>query len=675
MMHLGRPQADGTFVRSLSLDRNIPEANMGDPNVRVPADSAMMRRFSRHLIDDINAMEAMLAEGCFEQGITRIGAEQEVFLVDPSWQPVPMSEQYLEALNDPDVVSELARFNLEFNLPPVEFVGSCLSQLQQALDSKLDDVVKLGEQLGSRVVLTGILPTIHLSDLTLDKMTPNPRYFALNEAISRLRGGPARYHIRGVDELFVKHDSILLEACNTSFQTHFQVAPEDFARHYNIAQLVAAPVLAAAVNSPVFFGKRLWRETRIALFQQAVDTRSSNLYLREMSPRVHFGSDWVQSCVTEIFKEDIARFRVLLADDFVENSLLVREEGRVPLLRALQLHNGTVYRWNRACYGITDGKPHLRIENRILPSGPTTVDEVANAAFWFGLVCGLASTGDDVADLIDFDMAKSNFVAAARLGLGANLVWFNGETVPVARLVRETLLPIAEKGLRDRGLDERDIRKYLNIIDRRVEKRMTGANWQLQSLAAMRGKGSRAQRLNALVAGMYTRQRDGAPVHEWSLAELFEGQSASHVEGTRVEHFMTTDLFTVDQEELIEFVSTLMEWRRIRHVPVEDDRRRLVGLVSYQAVQEYLACQNAGDAAAGRPIKDIMMSDPLVVSPQTTTTEAIRLLKMEGVGALPVVRNGRLLGIITEADIEQGAHAPAEANDDGKMAVGVTGPE
>ena len=312
------------------------------------------------------------------------------------------------------------------------------------------DLVK--KATGAEVVMAGILPTIHLSDMTLDNMTPSPRYYALNDAIAALRDGPGQFQIRGVDELFVKHDTIMLEGCNTSFQTHFQVTPAEFARYYNLAQVVAGPCLAAATNSPLLFGKRLWRETRIALFQQAVDTRSSNLYLREMSPRVHFGTGWVESSVTELFKEDIARFRVLLTAEEAEDPFDVLARGDVPKLKALQLHNGTVYRWNRACYGITDGKPHLRIENRILPAGPTIVDEFANAAFWFGLVSGLARSGVDVKAEMAFDDAKSNFIAAARLGLGSQLVWLGGERVPAHELICDRLVPLAREGLAASGI-------------------------------------------------------------------------------------------------------------------------------------------------------------------------------------------------------------------------------
>ncbi|RMF64055.1 MAG: CBS domain-containing protein [Bacteroidetes bacterium] len=627
---------------------------MGTQDVKYLEDAAAMRRFTRRLIQDMQALEYMLREGLFETGVSRIGAEQELFLVDERYQPAPLAKEILDLNDDPRLGTELTRFNLEFNLDPHRFQGDCLRRVEQEINDMLVHVRKLAGEVGAEVAMVGILPTIHLSDLGLDNMAPMPRYFALNEAIMRLRGGrPAQYQIRGVDELFFQHDNILVEGCNTSFQTHFQVAPDVFPHYYNIAQLIAAPVLAAATNSPVLFGKRLWRETRIALFQQAVDTRSSNLYLREMSPRVHFGTDWCRESVTEIYKEDIARFRVLLMSEEFEDPFLRLERGEIPGLRALQIHNGTVYRWNRACYGITDGKPHLRIENRILPSGPTVVDEVANMAFWFGLVRGMADRYSDITTLLDFDYAKSNFIAAARLGLASQLYWLHGETVPAHELILQELLPLAREGLTAGGIDADDIDRYLGIIEARVESHQTGSWWQVESLALMKRQGTtRAERLAALVERLIEAQKEGRPVHEWPLATCDHIRATQRLTGTRVEHYMSTDLFTVHEEELVEFVAVLMDWRHIRHVMVEDTEHRLVGLVTHRRLLRYLAESSAAmhDEPRDVPVKEIMVRDPISVRPETRTTEAIALMRQHGVSALPVVRDGQLVGIITEAD-------------------------
>lgn len=624
---------------------------MGVHDVKTAVDREGLRAFTRQLINDVRAMEHMLEEGMFETDVRRIGAEQELFLVDRNWQPAPVAEEILAETEDERVVNELTRFNLELNLLPYLFEGDCLSQMEQQIDGLLEYTRGLAVDANSEVVLTGILPTIHLSDLGLENMAPKPRYFALNDAIMTLRGGPAQFQIRGVDELFFRHNTILAEGCNTSFQTHFQVAPDEFARYYNLAQAVAAPCLTVATNSPVLFGKRLWRETRIALFQQAVDTRSSNLYLREMSPRVNFGTKWVESSVLEIYKEDIARFRVIMTADY-EDAFEVLKRGEVPKLKALQLHNGTVYRWNRACYGITEGKPHLRIENRILPSGPTVVDEIANSAFWFGLVGGLAAEIEDVSAHLDFDDAKSNFIAAARLGLGSEITWLDGERMSADDLILSRLLPVAQKGLEESGIDSADIDRYLGIIESRVKTRQTGAQWMLDSLARMKKQTeSRADRLNALVAGMVERQKNGEPVHTWSLADADEAISMRRMQGTRVEHFMTTDLFTVNEEELVELVACLMDWQKIRHVLVEDTEHKLVGLVTHRNLLRYLSDHGSTrHGEVGVPVRDIMIRKPISISPERPTAEAIQLMRERRISALPVVRDDQLVGIITERD-------------------------
>lgn len=623
---------------------------MGQQEVRQEADQKALRRFTRQLIQDVRALEHMLEKNMFETGVRRIGAEQELFLIDGHWQPAAVVEKVLERSEDSRLVTELMKFNLEFNLEPMIFVGDCLRRMEGQINDTMTYVRRLVGEAGAQVIMAGILPTITLSDLKLANMTPMPRYFALNEAISRLRGGPAELQIRGTDELFFKHDTITLEGCNTSFQTHFQVHPDEFASLYNIAQMVAAPVLAAATNSPTLFGKRLWRETRIALFQQAVDTRSSNLYLREMSPRVHFGTRWVRESVLEIFKEDISRFRVLLTAGEIDDPFEVIERGGVPLLQALQLHNGTVYRWNRACYGILNGVPHLRIENRILPSGPTAVDEVANAALWFGLVSGLSHEHPDITRVMEFDDAKHNFIAAARLGLASQLTWIGDRRVPAHELIVDELIPLAREGLQASGIDEDDIDRYLSVIEGRVTTRRTGSQWQLDSLAAMKGEGTRSERLNAVVAATIRRQIEGQPVHTWTLARLPEGYVKRRMERTRVEQYMNTDLFTVNEEELVEFLASLMDWQRIRHVLVEDNEHRLVGLVTHRGLLRYLAEHKTNSVDEVVAVKDIMIRNPISVTPETPTIDAIRVMRKHKIGSLPVVRDGRLVGLITERE-------------------------
>ncbi len=622
---------------------------MGERDVR-RFDTEQRRVFTNKILRDVEALEQMLASGAIESGIRRIGVEQEMFLVDENWHPASKAIEVLERVDDPRVTHELALFNLEFNLDPIPFGGGCLRRLEAELASLLETVEQAAAEVGARIVLTGILPTLQKSDLTLENMTPEERYFALSAALDHLRGGTYKFYLKGVDELLVEHETMMLEAANTSFQVHFQVGAAEFARLYNIALVAAAPALAVAAGSPLLFGKRLWRETRIALFQQSIDTRSARPDMRDIKPRVHFGTHWVEDSVLEIFREDISRFRVLIGAEIEEDPLEELRQGRVPSLKALQLHNSTVYRWNRPCYGISDGKPHLRIESRVLASGPTPLDEVANAAFWFGLVSALAHEERDVRDGMDFDDALGNFVAAARLGLDSHLMWLDVDhTQSARRLVLERILPLAREGLRAGKVDEEDIERYLGIIEERVASKQTPAQWMLRSLARMKERGSLPERLNALTAAIADRAQTGQPVHRWPLAEFHEAGDWKP-SYQRIEQYMTTDLITVGEDEPIDLVARLMDWHRIHHIPVEDERHRLLGLVSHRSLLRFLASGGRGEEEAPTPVSDVMQRELITVQPDTPTLEAIELMKDNRIGCLPVTAKGRLVGIVTEHD-------------------------
>jgi CBS domain-containing protein len=620
---------------------------MGEHDVRPESEADEIRVFLKHLLNDVRAFETMLEQGLFERDVRRVGAEQELFLVDKYWRPAPIATQVLEAVDDPHFTTELARFNLEFNLDPQVFGGTCLSAMEWQIGELLARVREAARRCGGDVLLTGILPTIVKSDLGLDNMTPNPRYLALNDAMTQLKGGAYELYLTGVDELHLHHDSIMVEACNTSFQVHFQVAPHEFARLYNIAQAVAGPVLAAAVNSPLLFGKRLWQETRVGLFQQSIDTRRSMPHLREQTPRVSFGKSWVVDSALEIFREDIGRFRALLSTEPDDDPFEMIAQGRAPSLKALRLHNSTVYRWNRVCYGISDGKPHLRIENRILPSGPTPRDEVANAAFWFGLVSGCIVRYYDITPHMSFDDAHANFFAAAAHGLGAQLHWVGDVLAPADRLILDELLPIAREGLQASRIDGGDIDRYLGTIEERVASRHTGAQWQIMSLTAMGIKAPLAERLSAVTAAISARQQDGRPVATWELAALDEGGGwKQHY--LIVEHCMDTDLFTVAETEPVELVANLMVWNNIRHVMVEDADHRLVGMVSQRALIKLVGAYHPEGSEGPLPVSAIMKRDPVTVTPETSTVEAIDLMRNNGWSCLPVIKDGRLVGVVTE---------------------------
>jgi CBS domain-containing protein/gamma-glutamyl:cysteine ligase YbdK (ATP-grasp superfamily) len=617
-----------------------------------PTDELQQRRFMKALLTDVHAFERMLEEDRFETGIRRIGAEQEMFLVDSSMRPMPVADAVLRHADRPELVNELAQFNLEANSSPLVFGGQCLSKMESELRELVRAADVSAESQGARILLTGILPTLRLQDLTLANMTPKARYMEINEATCAARGGHFHVLIKGNDELELTHDNVMLESCNTSFQLHFQVAPAEFSKLYNTAQAITAPVLAAAVNSPVLLGRQLWNETRVALFQHSVDSRSTVQKARNVRPRVSFGDAWVKESAAEVWRENISRFRVLFVTDLEEDPDAVLDADGIPELSALRLHNGTVYRWNRVCYGHDGVRPHLRIENRVLPAGPTILDQMANAAFYYGLMAACVEEYGQIHEHMLFEDAKSNFFAAARHGLNAQFTWLDGETIPASELILDRLLPMARQGLRSSEIDEADIERYLSVLENRVSCGSTGSRWVRESLRNMADAGSGDVRDRALTAVMLKRQDTDAPVHEWASVEPAELQAVLDSSDAiqTVGQFMSTDLFTVRPGDLVDLAASLMDWEHVRHVPVEDDQAHLVGLLSHRSLLRLVARGRGNKSEEPVAVSDIMNADPVTVSSDTSTLDAIAVMRREKVGCLPVVDEGKLVGIITERD-------------------------
>jgi CBS domain-containing protein len=622
---------------------------MGEQNIKEHADESTRQAFMKSLLEEVRALETMLDRGMVESGVSRIGAEQEMFLINQAKQPALTALDVLKELDDERFTHELGLFNIEANLSVQEFHSDCLSRMEAETQEVYEKARKAAAACDSEIALVGILPTLTKKNLGLDSMVPTPRYYALNEAIMALRGDNLKFTINGIDQLVVNHDNLMLEACNTSFQVHFQVSPENFAKLYNIAQTITGPLLAASVNSPILLGKRLWHETRISVFEYSVDARSATHQTRGLKPRVHFGDRWVDESVTEIFKEDIARFRVILTAETEDDPLAMVAQGIAPKLKALCLHNGTVYRWNRACYGVHNGVAHLRIENRVIPSGPTVIDEIANTAFFVGMMAGMADKIDDVRELIPFDDIKANFMAAAREGIRAQMNWFGDTHLPAKELILEHLLPLAADGLQKHGVDQKDIDRYLGVVRDRVTTRRTGSRWALESLNNMHGRGTKDQRLRCLVSSMVAQQSVGQPISDWKLADFCEQQNwrDSYL---KVSQFMATDLFTVRPDDIVDFAATLMDWRHVRHVPVEGDDGELVGLVSHRALLRLVATGRVGGEHKVT-VDEIMNRRPVTVNSDATTVEAIRVMRESQVACLPVVDDGKLLGLITEHDL------------------------
>lgn len=611
---------------------------MGEHQVEQHVDETKAQAFMKALLEDLRALAFMLENGRVETGVTRIGAEQEMFLIDRHFRPAPISLEVLKQADDPRLTTEVARFNLEANLTPLELENNCFSRMEQ----ELTDVIEMARNGAATqnvdVLLSGILPTLQKSDLTLDNLTPVARYHELDRGVIRMRGGPLSIHIKGLDELQLTHDNIMMESCNTSFQVHFQSNGEEFANHYNVAQVITAPVLAVAVNSPLLLGQRLWQETRVALFQHSTDERSRPQLARNQPTRVSFGDCWLQHSIIELFHDQITRFRPIMITQPDENPFAVLARGETPSLSALRLHNGTVWRWNRACYGVHNGIPHVRIENRALPSGPTIVDEVANAAFFTGLMVALPQVYGEIATQMPFDDAKSNFFRAARHGLDAQFHWLDGQSHNAAVLILDQLLPLARQGLINAHVASGDVDKYLGIIEERARSRQTGARWIMKSLPAIGNSASK------LTSEILANQKLGQPVHRWPVIEQFDADEWEHGYRT-VGQFMSTDLFTVSPDDLIDLAASVMDWQHIRHVPVEDREGRLVGLVTHRGLLRTMI-----NNTKVTTVREIMVSDPVTVSPSTSSLEAIDVMRKNRVGCLPVVDNDQLVGIVTSYD-------------------------
>jgi len=620
---------------------------MGEHNVSSEQDAARMQAFMKALLADIGALQVMLESGRIESGVHRIGAEQEMFLIDRSMRPASIALKVLERADESRLTTEIGLFNLEANLSPRDLEGSCLRGMEQEIEELVETTRGAAREFDAEPLLCGILPTIGISDLSLEKITPNPRYYELNRAMQQLRGGAFNVHIKGLDEMLLTHDNVMLESCCASFQIHLQVGPEEFARLYNLAQAISAPILAAAANSPLLLGYRLWHETRIALFQFSTDDRSSARQIRNHPSRVSFGDGWVRESVIEIFREEIARFRIMLTKQIDEDPYEVLRRGGLPDLGALRLHNGTIWRWNRPCYGVSDGAAHLRIEHRPLPSGPTIIDEMANAAFFFGLMTALSEEYGEIDRRMSFDEVKNNFISAARLGLNAQMAWVDGHFGPVSTLILDHLLPLARQGLESRGVEDTD--RYLGVLRERVERRQSGSIWSLNSIAAMDGGKTREAQSRALVECMLENQRVGRPVHEWEPAAIDKCCTWSKTHQI-VRQFMTTDLFTVRPDDLVDLAASVMDWRHIRHVPVEDDAGNLVGLISHRDLLRMLSQGLLDRSKEPVAVKEIMKKELVTISPETPTIEALRIMQNRNVGCLPVVQGGRLVGLVTAYD-------------------------
>lgn len=488
---------------------------------RVTFDDAEYAAFGQRLEGNLRALRTILGRPGFGEGDLSLGAELEMAIVDANARPLGVNKEILALSTDPRLGLELDRFNLEYNLTPVLAHGHPFTRLQAEATEALEAANRLAAAFGGRVIPIGILPTLTETDLQIGALTDAPRYHALSERVRQLRHTPSVVRIRGQDAIQISCTEITLEGANTSFQVHYRVPPREFARSYNAAQLALPLAMAVSSNSPTFLGRRLWDETRIALFKQALDYRDFEATRWRPPARVSFGHGWVREGAWECFAESVGLFQPIfpIVDD--EDSEGIARAGGVPRLSELRLHQGTIWRWNRPVYDPGFGG-HLRIEMRALPSGPTPVDMVASAAFLIGLTRALTDRVDEMLPRFPFAYAEYNFYRAAQQGLGATLLWpSNAATVASPFEVSAehavlTALPLAAEGLHALGVAPEESERLLAIIRGRVESGTTAARWQQRLLDRLLASEQPGDALPLLVERYLAHAQSGLPAHEWS---------------------------------------------------------------------------------------------------------------------------------------------------------------
>ncbi len=466
----------------------------------------------------LDVFSRMLSEAKFEFDRPMTGLEIELNLVDEQQDPAMRNADVLNAIANDQFQTELGQFNIEINLPPRVLGAHNFDALEAEIRSSLNDAEEHARELGARMVMIGILPTLRPEHLTREALSANPRYALINEQIFQARGEDLHISIDGVERLSTYADTIAPEAACTSVQFHLQVSPQQYPAAWNAAQAIAGVQVALGANSPFLFGKELWRETRIALFEQATDTRPEELKAQGVRPRVWFGERWITS-IFDQFEENVRYFPALLPITDDEDPLEVHDRGDTPSLGELRMHNGTIYRWNRPVYDVFRNKPHLRVENRVMPAGPSVVDTLANGAFYYGLIRTLAQEDRPIWTRMSFTAAEDNFRVGAKDGIDAQLYWPGLGEVPATELILRRLLPMAREGLDSLGVDAKVSDRLLAIVEGRCKVHTNGAEWQARTFHEIDDAArplDRRDSLREMVRRYIEHMHSNEPVHTWT---------------------------------------------------------------------------------------------------------------------------------------------------------------
>lgn len=618
---------------------------MSGKSIKSTEDVKSRKAFTYHLLKDIETLDYMLQHNLFPKDEIRIGAEQELPIVNQKMKPTCKAIEILEEVNDNQFTTELSQFNLEINLDPLPLKAGVFYKLHKHLKSHLKKLQEKTKKLNVHYPLAGILPTIERSDFDIENITPYQRYMVLNDIFKGDKGDNFEIRISGVDELIMNLDSILAESCNTSFQIHLQLKPGEYKEKFNWAQMIAAPVLAACTNSSLLLGRELWAETRIALFQQTVDSRNSLYLLREQRPRVTFGNGWVKNCVSEIFKDDISHYPLLITADVDEESSEALSQGKPPKLKALAMHNGNIYKWNRLCYGVSQGKPHLRIENRYIPTGPTLIDEVANVAFWVGLMNAMPEKCKDLPEIMDFKAVRQNFYKAAKHGMNTQFDWL-GKSYSARKLLINKLIPMAEEGLKQCSIPQQEIDTYLEVIALRVKKGKTGSQWMSTNFNRLKKHFTKRRTAYFLTQQMLKNQQKDIPVHNWRNINI--NKKPCKITDFTVSDVMTTELVLVHENDPILILKHLMSWNNVQQILVENSQHQLTGIVNLQEIKTANFSVNQS-----KSVKSVMHSNVKTIGPDVELTEAKQIMEAHQVSVMPVTSDHKLIGILTQNHFNQ----------------------
>jgi gamma-glutamyl:cysteine ligase YbdK (ATP-grasp superfamily) len=489
---------------------------MGDEVVATKFTREDRQRYRDKVKRCLDAFARMLNEARFDPDRRSIGLEIELNLTEETGDPAMANAHVLELIADDDFQTELAQFNIEINIAPQKLEGTVFSELEQAIRRDLNHAEDQARKAHAHMMIIGILPTLTESLLNGAALSANPRYALINEQVFAARGEDLHIAINGVERLNMYADTVAPEAACTSVQLHQIVDPAAFGAHWNAAQAIAGIQLALGANSPFFFQRELWRETRIPLFEQSTDTRPEELKAQGVRPRVWFGERWITS-IFDLFEENVRYFPALLPVCEGEDPMEVLEAGGAPHLQELRLHNGTIYRWNRPIYQVVRDRPHLRVENRVLPAGPTIVDTLANAAFYYGLVRVLVEDERPIWSQMSFSAAEENFHAGAREGIDARVYWPGLGEVPAAELILRRLLPMARDGLARWGVDSADADRLLGIVERRCVELTNGAAWQVAAFHRLYERLDRGDALREMTVRYREHMHSNEPVHTWAL--------------------------------------------------------------------------------------------------------------------------------------------------------------